>query len=360
MELTGVSCAWKGRVTTQPAVSILMPARDAAEWVAEALGSIREQTLENWELIAVDDGSTDETVQILADEARRDPRMRIVATSETERGLVAALNRGLVEVRGRYVARMDADDVAHPQRLAAHVRALDDDASLAAVCSRVEGFPQGATGDGMQRYLDWQNELLTPEELARDRFVESPVIAPSLTIRTTVLRTRLGGWQERGWPEDWDLVLRMVEDGGRIARLPVVLHRWRQHARQTTHNDPRYGADRLLMARAHYLARYLCAVAAERAVWLLGAGPVGKTLAEGLRNEGLAVAGFAEIDPRKIGNHIRRAGHWWPVIAMDELHARRAVNYAVAAVGRAGARARIRAALIDSGWVEGRDFTVAA
>jgi len=341
-------------------VSVLMPVRDGAEWLAEAIESVRAQTLQNWELLAVDDGSKDATREILDDYRRRDARVRVVATSASDRGIVAALNRGLVEVCGAYVARMDADDVALPERLAAQAKALDADASLAAVACRVEGFPEYALGEGMQRYIAWQNELLAPEELARDRFVESPVVAPSLTIRAEFLRDMLGGWRERGWPEDWDLVLRAFEAGGRIARVPRALHRWRQHERQTTHNDPRYGADRLLRVRAHYLARFLPEAAASRAVWMIGAGPVGKTLAEALHHEGLRVAGFAEIDPRKIGNRVRRAGQWWPVIAMDELHAARASSYGVAAVGRPGARDRIRAAMEEAGWVEVRDFVCAA
>jgi glycosyltransferase involved in cell wall biosynthesis len=343
-----------------PEVSVIMPARDAAEWIGEAIESIRAQTLGDWELISVDDGSTDATAGILDDYRRRDARVRVVSTSESDRGLVAALNRGLREVRGRYVARMDADDVAHPDRLAEQVGALEADASLAAVACGVEGFPLDALGAGMQRYLAWQNALVTTEDLARDRFVESPVVAPSLTLRTEFLRAVLRGWQEHGWPEDWDLVLRAFEAGGRIARVPRVLHQWRQHPRQTTRNDARYGADRLLRARAHYLARFLRHSAASRAIWLLGAGPVGKTLAEALFREGLTVAGFAEVDRRKIGNRVRRAGQWWPVIPMAELQAARKTSYAVAAVGRPGARVRIREALSTAGWVEAHDFIAAA
>lgn len=93
---------------------------------------------------------------------------------------------------------------------------------------------------------------------------------------------------------------------------------------------------------------------------MIGAGPVGKTLAEALHLEGLTVAGFAEIDPRKIGNRVHRAGQWWPVIAMDELHTVRASSYGLAAVGRPGARDRIRAAMAEAGWVEVRDFVAAA
>jgi glycosyltransferase involved in cell wall biosynthesis len=347
-------------VVSHPKVSILMPVRNGADWLGEALESIRGQTFPDWELVAVDDGSTDSTPRILEAYRRRDGRLRVLATSERNRGIVAALNCGLDEVRGRYVARVDADDVALPERLAEQVGALDEDAALAAVSCCVEGFPEQAVGAGMRRYLAWQNALVSSEDLARDRFVESPVVAPSLTLRTEFLRAVLGGWQERGWPEDWDLVLRTFEAGGRIARVTSTLHRWRQHPRQTTRNDARYGADRLLRARAHYLARFLGHATASRAIWLLGAGPVGKTLAEALFREGLNVAGFAEVDQRKIGNRIRRAGQWWPVISMAELQAARRTSYAVAAVGRSGARVRIREALTTAGWVEERDFIAAA
>ena len=122
-----------------PQVSVLMPVRDGAEWLGEAIESVRGQTLEDWELLAVDDGSADETPAILAEYSRRERRLRRLATTETDRGLVAALNRGLREVRGRYVARMDADDIALHERLALQVTALGADASLAAVSCAVEG-----------------------------------------------------------------------------------------------------------------------------------------------------------------------------------------------------------------------------
>lgn len=343
-----------------PAVSVLMPVRNAAAWLGEALDSLAAQTLGDFEVVAVDDHSTDATRRILEQRAVADERIRVFETSDDQAGLVAALNLGLDRLRGRCVARMDGDDVAHPERLADQLRHLERDAALAAVACEVEGFPPASLGEGMQRYLEWQNGLVEPAELHRDRFVESPVVAPSLMIRTEFLRDTLGGWQDHGWPEDWDLVLRAFEAGARIARVPRVLQRWRQHDAQATRSDSRYSVDALLRARAHYLARHLRAAAGGRAVWLLGAGPVGKTLAEALDGAGFLVSGFAEVDPRKIGNRVRRGARRWPVVSSDALLGAHASSYAVAAVGLAGARERIRAWLTAHGWVEERDFVAAA
>jgi glycosyltransferase involved in cell wall biosynthesis len=340
-----------------------MPVRDAAPWLVEAVESIRGQTTKSWELLAVDDGSRDETARLLADLAGRDERIRLLATSEGRQGVVAALNLALAEARGHIVARMDADDVAEPSRFEMQLRRLDAEPALEAVSCRAEGFPSSALGDGMRRYLDWQNALVEPDELHRDRFVEASIIAPTLMIRTSALRETLGGWLDNDSPEDWDLILRLHEAGGRIARVPATLYRWRQHTGQATRTNSRYDAEHLLALRARYLARFLTreSAARERGVWLLGAGPVGKRLAEALTREGTEIAGFAEIDPRKIGNLVQRAGRKWRVISMDELIAAGpSVCYAVAAVGRAGARERIRSVMSAAGWVEERDFIAAA
>ena len=343
-----------------PEVTVLMPVRDAALWLDEALASLYRQSLQDYEIVAVDDGSLDESGAILAAHARSDDRLRVVSTGCERRGLVSALNVGLAVARGRYVARMDADDVAMPKRLEHQLEALERDVGLAAVSCRVEGFPAGSVGEGMQRYLDWQNALGTPEEIRRDRFVESPVVAPSLMLRTSFLRSTLDGWRDRGWPEDWDLVLRASEAGGKIARVPHVLHRWRQHPRQATRVNTCYRATELLRARAHFLARFLASAAGDRQIWLMGAGPVGKALAEALSREGSEIAGFADVDPRKIGNRVRRAGREWPVISMENWQEKRDRRYAVAAVGSSQARSRIRNWLLACGATEERDFVAAA
>lgn len=103
-----------------PAVSVLLPARDAAATLAASLRSVRRQRFTDWECVVVDDGSTDDTGGIARSLASADPRFAIVSTGRD--GLVAALNAGLARCRAPLVARMDADDVMHRDRLGAQSR----------------------------------------------------------------------------------------------------------------------------------------------------------------------------------------------------------------------------------------------
>jgi len=347
-----------------PAVTVLMPVRNAARWLDDALDSVRTQTLGDWELVAVDDGSDDASRSILDRHRDRDARIHVVAGEPDDAGIVAALNLGLGAARAPLLARMDADDVMHAERLELQRRALESDPSLFAVSCRVGAFPDANVGEGMRRYLAWQNELTGPDELARDRFVEMPLLHPSVMMRTDVMRERLGGWRDAGWAEDWDLFLRAFAGGLRVARVPHELLYWRVHDEQATRVDPRYSAERFMQARAHFLAAALAG--ARRPLWILGAGPVGKKLGKSLQRElaaakaPVALAGFVDVDPKKIGGVVHDGRHRWPVISMAELAALRPRPFAIAAVGQRGGRDRVRGALAGAGWREGDDFLVAA
>jgi glycosyltransferase involved in cell wall biosynthesis len=333
-----------------------MPVRNAAPWLAESLESLRSQSERAWELIAVDDGSTDASRTILERCAARDARVRVLATTPRRRGIVRALNLALACARAPLVARMDADDIANRERLALQCAALDADRSLFAVACCVEGFPDRNLGAGMRRYLEWQNGLLTAEDLARERFIESPILHPSIVMRRRTLRAKLGGWRDRGWPEDWDLFLRAFEMGLTFERVARVLLRWRLHRGQATRVEPRYAEEQLVAARAHFLARTVRE--RRRPVWMLGAGPVGKALGKALARERVDVEAFVDVDPRKIGGRIRDGSRAWPVVSMNELFALAPRPLAVSAVARAGAR--VRKELDVRGWREGDDYFVAA
>lgn len=348
-----------------PRISIAMPVRDAGPWLEECLDSVAAQTERDFELIAVDDGSTDSSAAILAARAAADPRIRVLRTTPGSGGavgIVAALNLALEAARAPLLARMDADDVMHGERLARQAEALEADPSLFAVTSRTAAFPEAELRDGMRAYLAWQNGLLAPEDLARDRFIESPVLHPSVMMRTEAVRQDLGGWRERGWPEDWDFFLRAFEKGLRIGRLPETLVNWRLHARQLTRTHARYREQSLLAARACYLGRHLLgeAVSSDRDVWVLGAGPVGKALVKALAEAGVVARGLADVDPRKIGGVVRGRAHRWPVVAHDRLRGLVPRPFAVSAVSGPVARQRVRGELAGWGWREGEDFVVAA
>jgi len=140
-----------------PRVSVLLPVRDAAATLGPCLESVLGQSLPEIEVIAVDDGSRDGSGSLLEERSRADPRLVVLRTPP--RGLVAALNAALAAARAPLVARMDADDLAHRDRLALQVARLEGDPRVDVLGSRVALLGEPAR-DGMRAYVDWLNGLL--------------------------------------------------------------------------------------------------------------------------------------------------------------------------------------------------------
>jgi hypothetical protein len=210
--------------------------------------------------------------------------------------------------------------------------------------------------EGFRIYLDWLNGLTSAEEIARQIFVESPLPHPSVMMRRDWLE-RAGGYQDHGWPEDYDLWLRLHLLGARFAKVPEVLLAWRDSPGRLTRLDPRYSVENFLRAKAHYLAAGPLRDRGAVIVW--GAGQMGRRLSKHLLREGAPLAAFVDIDPAKIGGRKRGL----PVVAPADLPALwgRSPNPAVlAAVGARGARALIRAQLEGMGLREGEDWWAVA
>src|SRR3990170_6793727 len=335
---------------TPPTISVNMPCYNAGVTVDEAVPSILAQTWRALELIAVDDGSADDTASRLAAWAGRDPRVRVVRREHT--GLVATLNAGLKLCRGAFVARHDADDIALPERLEAQAAWLHREPTLAVVGCLVEGFPVEDVREGFRVYLEWMNSLVSPEAITRQIFVESPLAHPSMMFRRGWL-DRLGGYQDLGWPEDYDLLLRIHLASGRLGKVPRILQRWREHPGRLTRTDSRYSLEAFLRAEAHYLRRGPLASGPRVIVW--GAGHMGRRLSKHLVREGIDLIAFVDVHPAKIGRE--RRGR--PIVGPDDLPRLVRENSpaaVLAAVGARGARELIRARLTAMELEEGRDW----
>lgn len=329
-----------------PRVSVLMPVRDAARTVRAAAVSILRQTWRDLALVCVDDGSSDATPAVLARIAERD--RRVVVVRGPGEGIAPALNRGLAVCDGEVVARMDADDVAHPTRLALQLEALQGDPSLVAAGARVRLFPRRELREGMRRYAAWLNGLTTPDLVRRDLLVESPLVHPAAAIRRDALEAA-GGWRDGSFPEDYDLWLRLAEAGGRLTNVPRVLLAWRDSVARLTRTDPRYALARHVALKSAFLARSPLAGRSQVALW--GAGETGKAFADALAREGISVALFVEVDRRKIGRTVRGA----PVVGYEDVGRTRGLPLLVA-VGAPGARDLIRAELARAGFRELEDY----
>lgn len=330
-------------------ISVLMPYRDCEDTVEEAADSILAQRDVDLELVAIDDGSRDGGPARMAALAAR--HRQIVQVSTGGLGIVGALRAGLDVARGALIGRMDGDDVCAPERLARQQALLASDARLAVVGTQVAGFPDAHVGEGMARYIAWQNQLISAEDHAREIFVEAPLCHPSVLMRRAAL-AQVGAWRESSGPEDYDLWLRLDAAGWGLAKVPEVLFGWRHRPGRSTFTDPRYARERFLDTKAPHLARRLRALG--RPIAIRGAGPTGKHLARALEPLGLRAHRFVDIDPRKIGRTARGA----PVVGPEALV--RGQETLIVAVGARGARDEIRHKLDAAGWVETVDYLCAS
>jgi len=333
-----------------PALSVLLPCYNATDTLEETLLSLAGQTFPDFEVVAIDDGSTDTTLKILQAWEQRDRRFRAVNISH--KGIITALNIGLGLCRAAYVARMDADDHALPRRFERQMAFLYEHPETAVVSCLVTGFPEKHMRQGARIYIDWLNSLISDEDIRREIFVESPLAHPSVIFRKRWVE-QVGMYQENGWPEDYDLWQRLYLEGARFEKVPEVLLEWREYPQRLTRTDDRYSKENFLRLKAFYLCRG--PLRGREAVILWGAGMMGRRLSKHLLRQEAPLVGFIDIDPHKIG-HTRRGLPVLPPIELLTLWKRYSHPALLVAVGARGARALIRARLLEMGLREGEDF----
>ena len=205
----------------KPRVSVVMPLFNALPYLAEAMESILSQTLRDIELIVVDDGSTDGSAALAMATARRDPRVRVLLRPHAG---VEAVNVGVAAARAKYIARMDADDIAISTRLERQAAFLDAQGDCVAVGSWLERTDPFGSPAGLQE-TPVDHETIDGALIRGEGW---PIVQGTTMYRKSALRAA-GGWRaDFGWVEDLDLFLRLAEVG-RLANIPEVLYRYRRH-----------------------------------------------------------------------------------------------------------------------------------
>lgn len=327
-------------------ISVVMPVHNGGQYLQAAVDSILQQTQQTLELIIVDDHSDDAAIEKLAG---LDPRVTIVDSQG--RGVVSAFNQGFAHCNGEYIARMDADDVALPQRLQVQLAYLKQHADIDIASCCVEFFPAKIIQGGLKRYQKWLNSLRTAEQIHQQIFIESPMPNPGAMFRRAALE-QLGGYRKMTWAEDYDLFLRADAAGMKMGKPEPVLLHWREHGQRLTHTDPVYSHEQFMRAKAHFLVNFRLP---DQPLIIWGAGPTGSLLHDLIIEQGGSVEGFIEVHPRRIGGY-KRDLPVWPV----EKAAEPDIAFVLMAVGAAGARKKIAEFMSQHGKVEGTDYLFAA
>ncbi|MCW9031496.1 MAG: glycosyltransferase [Gammaproteobacteria bacterium] len=339
-----------------PLISVIMPVHNAGLYLADAIASILNQEDILLELIVVDDHSTDAAVNNLPIELTQDSRFKLI--SSNYHGVVAAMRAGFAHARGQYIARMDADDIALPDRLLRQYDYLQQYPDVGIAGGQVKIISDAGIEEGFILYEKWLNLLCSPEDIEKELFIESPIPNPTAFFRREVYEA-LGGYHDPEWAEDYDMWLRAHAAGIKMGKPEGVLLHWREHRNRLTHCDNRYDTRLFMKAKAYYLAQSQAHLKNRKAI-IWGTGPTGVYLYDILVEQAVEVEAFIEVNPRRVGG-IKRG---LPVIHFTEI-TQYTLQYdnaplIIGAVGARGARTEMRQALLDMGKEEGTDFLFAA
>lgn len=284
---------------TTPLISIVMAARNTGVYIAKCLLSIQAQTYQNWELIAVDDRSTDDTRDILERFAREDTRIRVFS-SDGER-LNPALYFGQRQMRGTLINRMDSDDYMPPDKLQSMYDLWVTHGKGHIVAGGTQHFVEdGEVGRGFRRYEDWLNERTRKADHYKHIYKEC--VIPShcwLIHRDDFLQ--VGGFEPDVYPEDYDLCFRYYGAGYRIVALDKIVHYWLDRSDRISRTWEEYKDNRYYDLKLGYFYELDRDSSRPLVVW--GAGPNGKDLVKRLLQKEQDLIWVCDT-PRKIGNDI--------------------------------------------------------
>jgi Glycosyl transferase family 2 len=234
------------RAVSEPTVSVVMSVYNGEAFLREAADSILNQTYRDFEFIIIDDGSTDRTSAILAGYASRDTRVR--ALRHENKGRAESLNIGIGLAKGKYIARMDADDVALPLRLEKQVEFMERNEEVGLLCGAFELMSaKGETIKTVRPPIE-DSEIKTVLE----RY--NPLCHPAVMMRKEVVLATGGYRRALVDVDDYDLWLR-ISERSRLASFSEVVLRYRMHAGQVSVRKMGYQAECLFAARAAALRR---------------------------------------------------------------------------------------------------------
>ncbi|MCB0791179.1 MAG: glycosyltransferase [Flavobacteriales bacterium] len=330
-------------------MSVLLPFRNAAATLDAAVVSIATQTFTPWELLLIDNASADAGADIARQWAMRDERIHLVHEPRT--GIAHALNKGLRTARGRYIARMDADDISLPERLERQIAHLDAHPEIGVLGTRTRFVTTVEKSSGMAWFVNWQNTILDPHMHYVKRFVDVPLAHPSVVFRRELV-DEYGGYDTGPIPEDHELWLRWMDAGVRFAKLPEVLVEWRDHAARLSRTHPHYTTEAFFALKAKWIARWLDRkYHGQRPVIIAGTSGLCVARARLLEQFGVRIHAFTDVRTREVEGYrfipaIDLPGHGKAVI--------------VSMISQRGTGDRIAEFLTARGLVEGRDLLLAA
>ncbi len=284
-------------------ISIILPVKDTEKYLKTCLESIVGQTYKHWELLAVDDASSDSCYSILKEFAKKDDRINVLKNPNP--GLLRALRLGYAHSSGELIHRMDSDDVMPNSKLELMITAFNNFRQQENYHLLITGATkyfsdEGKIGQGFLRYDKWLMEVAEQQSYRHEVYKECVIPSNCWLIHRKDFDA-IGGFEHDTFPEDYDLCFRFIEAGYRIVGLPRVLHYWRDRSDRISRNWEEYSDNRFFELKVHYF--YKMDRDKTRPLILWGGGKNGKDLAK-LLLEKESVFNWVCDNDNKIGKDI--------------------------------------------------------
>lgn len=282
----------------QPLVSILIPFKNTGPFLVDCLSSILKQTYKNWEVLAINDHSTDNGKAIVRQFSNWDGRIKLLANEGN--GIIDALRSAYRNSKGTLITRMDSDDIMAPHKIERMVDSLliSDKGHLAT--GKVKYFSDRGISDGYARYEKWINNLTGQGSNFSEIYKECVIPSPCwMAFREDL--DACGAFEPNRYPEDYDLTFRFYEHKLKCIPCNQILHYWRDYDSRTSRTSEHYAQNYFLDIKLHYFLRLDHDATRPLAVW--GAGNKGKEIAKGLRKRNIDFHWLCD-NPNKIGKEI--------------------------------------------------------
>ena len=282
----------------KPLVSILIPFKNTAIFLEECLNSIVNQTYSKWEVLAVNDHSTDSSFALLQRFADRDTRIKVLQNSGL--GIIEAMRTAYEQSNGAFITRMDSDDIMTSQKIEVMVNALVDHGKGHLAIGQVKYFSESGISDGYQRYETWLNNLTATGGNYSEIYKECVIPSPCWMVYREDLELSKA-FKPNRYPEDYDLTFRFYENNLKCIPCNDVLHQWRDYNTRTSRTSEHYAQNYFLDIKVHYFLKLDYLKARPLVIW--GAGTKGKNIAQILIKKQIDFHWVCD-NPKKIGKSI--------------------------------------------------------
>ncbi|TXE17259.1 glycosyltransferase family 2 protein [Psychroserpens burtonensis] len=282
----------------KPLISILTPFKNTALYLTDCIDSLINQSYTNWELLIVDDHSTDHSYDVVLAFAEIDKRIKLLNNSG--QGIIEALRLAYSKSNGAYITRMDSDDIMHPDKLGIMLHDLQTHGKQHVSLGLVSYFCDGGIGDGYARYESWLNGLTQKGKNYSEIYKECVIPSPCWMMHRDDFNL-CGAFSPNRYPEDYDLAFRFYKNKMSCIPSSSVLHHWRDYNTRASRTDEHYAENHFLELKVDYFLELNYDASRPLTIW--GAGQKGKKVAQLLQKKQIPFIWICN-NPKKIGKHI--------------------------------------------------------